>query len=79
MEVASISTATVGEPGTSEEEQNRSAEMRTYDLHGVREEGFGWAFVCICGSGTGFGTFSGSNPNFKIKSSQLHFVSLLDG
>ena len=40
MEVASMSTVTVGEPGASEEEQNRSA-------------------------------------NFKIKPSQLHFVSYL--
>lgn len=79
MKVASMSTATVGEPGSSEEEQIRSAEMRTYDLHRVMEEGLGWAFVCICDSGIRFGTFSGSKPNFKIKYSQLHFVPFLDG
>ena len=46
MKVASISTATVGEPGISEEEQDRSAEMRTYDLHGGYGRGF-WVGVCV--------------------------------
>lgn len=32
MEVASMSTLTVGEPGASEGEQNSSPEIRTYDL-----------------------------------------------
>ena len=32
MEVASMPTLTVGEPGASEGEQNSSPEIRTYDL-----------------------------------------------
>ena len=32
MEVASMSTLMVGEPGASEVEQNSSPEIRTYDL-----------------------------------------------
>lgn len=32
MEVASMSTLTVGKPGASEVEQNGTPEIRTYDL-----------------------------------------------
>lgn len=32
MEVASMSTLTVGEPGASEVEQNRTPKIRTHDL-----------------------------------------------